>query len=176
MRVAIDGTQSSGKSTLLTGIRATGLFPGVRMVEEVGSSVAQSKYGIREASDWGRLYGDKDAYRLFFLDVAAVQTDVERTDNFVIDSSLYRLEAYRIFQQMSKTPIVCTDCRYDLILWCCADFGYVSDGFRSTHGRVEIERILEDIISRQHTGKVVILRGNKEDRLKVALSELSKCL
>jgi len=173
-RVAIDGAQSTGKTTVFHHLRNT--LPGrTKFIPEASREVA-GRFGVVGASDWPGLIADQRRLREFFEAEEAFQRLAEGgCGAFVVDSSLYLIRAYREYFGVPPLPGECGEFTYDLILYCPAIQCGVEDGFRFLAGRADVDRLCRDTLRRCHRGQLIELPPD-ESRLLRAEEAVLGCL
>ncbi len=172
MRIAIDGAQSTGKTTLLCQLSKTHLNLRYSFIEEASRHVA-ANFGIVTAADWQKLLGDKDRLRHFFDAEESWQLAHEKMGtSWIIDSSFFLTAAYRKFFGIEINLPLLSSRSYDLILYCPVEScNMVENGFRFSVGRAEVDRIYREIISCYYFGKILELPGGTM-RLALAVSAI----
>lgn len=133
-RIAIDGVQSTGKTTLFERLRAR-FGSRFGYVSEASRAVAPG-FGVHRASDWDSLLNDQDRLRKFFAALEQWQVQAEDAhDAVIIDSSLFLHFAYKQVLLGESDPELAIRRGYDLILYCPTGTAFVEDGFRMATGR-----------------------------------------
>ena len=151
LRIAVDGAQSTGKTTIFDSLERS-FRTSFTFIPEASRSIAP-KFGVSRASDWPRLLSDADALRAFFNAEEEWQRSAEdRSNAFVVDSSLLLVQAYRQrFEPGYRLQETFAN-RYDLILYCPVAEEGISDGFRFLNGRAEVAYIYESIALKHFRG------------------------
>lgn len=144
MRIAIDSSQSTGKTTLLCQLSKTHLHLRYSFIEEASRYVAP-KFGVLTSTDWQRLLEDKIRLRQFFEAEESWQLEHEKNEtSWIIDSSLFLTAAYRIFFGIEVDLSLLSSRSYDLILYCpVGSSNVVENGFRFGVGRERWTRSIE---------------------------------
>lgn len=94
MLIAIDGAQSTGKTTLFDELRHH-FGPRFHYSREPSRLIATS-VGIRTSSDWRRLLASPPELERFFTAEERLRSADQAThDDLIEDSSLYLIAAYR---------------------------------------------------------------------------------
>ena len=102
-RVAIDGAQSTGKTTLFDQLRST-LSDRARFIPEASREVA-GRFGVVGTADWAGLIADQSRLREFFEAEEEYQRLAEGGGgSFVVDSSIYQIRAYREYFGVLPLP------------------------------------------------------------------------
>jgi len=173
-RVAIDGAQCTGKTTVFQHLRST--LPGrTKFIPETSREVA-GQFGVVGASDWPGLIADQRRLREFFEAEEAFQRLAEGgCGAFVVDSSLYLIRAYREYFGVPPLPGECGEFAYDLILYCPAVRCGVEDGFRFLAGRADVDQLCRDTLRRCHRGQLIELPAD-ESRFLRAEEAVLGCL
>lgn len=158
LRIAIDGAQSTGKTTLLNFLAHA--FPDdFRIIPEIVRIVG-SEFGLHTEHDWVAIKKDPERLAALFRRHATVLAAVEDdSPSFILDSSFHLHESYRRYFNLPEIFPDYRD-RYDLIFFCPSDeIPYMDDGFRFPEGRAEVERIYLDLIGTRHSGTFIRLPG-----------------
>ena len=167
-RIAIDGSQSTGKTTAFEQIKS--LLYGNRdmhFIEETAGVVAKHKMNIKTDRDWEILLNDRERYKLFVSLLVAKQIEEETAISFISDSSLYRIYAYAMENGVNVTDAELSKVKYDLVLYCPIEFEFVHNEFRSIHLRENVDERLLSLIRKYHKGKFLEIKGSIEARQKV---------
>ena len=127
MKVAIDGAQSVGKSTLYQHMKS--FLANWYFIPEIVRGVSP-KYGLNSRKDWEKLISDKNKYTEFMRMIIERQFFFERDSNLVVDSSIYRVVAYANVAGLNVFDEYLTQVKYDLIIYCPIEFSFIEDGFR----------------------------------------------
>lgn len=150
IRVAVDGVASTGKTTLVNQLRD--LFPQFKIVEEA-SRVIAPRFDVRTEADWQHLLKDLPKLELFFsAEEAWLQSNEDRQERTLIDSSMFLISAYRRAFGCKFDPSLAIARNYTLILYCPLNVG-VCDGFRFLDGRDELDTHYRQIISQHFQGE-----------------------
>ncbi len=158
LRVAIDGAQSTGKTTLWRQLRD---HYGTQFdfIPEVSREIVP-RFGILSATDWPVLLADRVRLLAFFEAEEQWLIKQERSRRFVTDSSLYAIQAYRsVFHFPINGPILEFP-RYDLLLF-CALVPFSPDGFRFLEHREHIDVAYRQIVGTRCKEALVILPTEK---------------
>ncbi len=171
-RIAIDGSQCTGKTTLYRQLSSTHLNVRYKFIPEASRQIAP-KFGVLTSRDWPNLLNDKVKLREFFEAEESWQFQQEENITyFVIDSSFYLIAAYRMFFGIEVDFSLLSLKRYDLILYCPMDCCEpLEDSFRFITGREDVDKKYQEIISRCYSGKLVTLPGGSE-RMTLALETI----
>lgn len=138
LRIAIDGAQSTGKTTLAAALQLE-LGPRMRLIPDAARAVALAS-GVATASDWEGLLADRHRLELFFgLEETWQASQEARPGSFVADGSRALIAAYRAWLDCAPPRLVGP--LYDLVLYCGIDIPFVEDGFRFSRGRVEVDAL-----------------------------------
>jgi nicotinamide riboside kinase len=154
MRIAIDGVQSTGKTTLFNQLH--GIVPNcVEFIPEASRSIAKA-VGIASRSDWEGVVSDRARLLGFFSHLETWQAEREKSAlHFVVDSSFYLHSAYRTYLGVGESEKLRS---YDLILFCpAAHVPFEHDGFRFEGGRDEVEQIYRSLIVKEFNGPFIEL-------------------
>ena len=145
-RVAIDGAQSTGKTTLHDHLRK--VFSDAFVFVPEASRVVAPQMGVHSRADWEELLANPDRLAAFFDKEEEWLASHHTLDaDILVDSSWYMIQAYRkVFSSTSKQrrehhPV------YDLVLFCSTDCPGEQDGFRFLKGREEVEQIYLTMVS-----------------------------
>jgi nicotinamide riboside kinase len=172
MRIAIDGAQSTGKTTLWTDLKKQMAEPLI-FIPEIGSLIGKNDYGIQSSKDWVGLLKNHDRCKKFIDNVIAYQLQQEDIMFFIVDSSLYRVSTLAYLTNNSVSEIEMAKYKYDLIFYCPIEFEYVEDRFRTPYLRVESDQFLRNTIQKFHKGNLVEMSGTREERLATALEHIT---
>jgi nicotinamide riboside kinase len=171
--VAIDGAQSTGKTTVFNHLHQN-ISGRVTFIPEASRILAE-QFGVLGASDWPHLLADQRRLLEFFDAEEAWQISAElRSKAFVVDSSLYLIRAYREYFKALPSDGERVEPRYDLILYCPVVQLGAEDGFRFLQGRTEIDRLCRDILHRCHGGQLIELPPD-ESRFRQAEEAVLGC-
>lgn len=155
LRVAIDGAQSTGKTTLWQQLRGHyGSY--VQFIPEASREIAPG-FGIASATDWSLLLANPTRLQAFFEAEEKWLVRQECSDRFVTDSSLYLIQAYRRVFNFQINETLLESARYDLLLYCTVVSPPTEDGFRFLERREQVDATYRNIVG---------------DRCKQALIEL----
>jgi nicotinamide riboside kinase len=177
IRIAIDGTQSTGKTTLFTALQQQEDLRGFAYLEEAARHLAP-KAGIHATEDWLALFESPTRHVEFLQRLYAYQTSLEaEAGRFIVDGSLYKILAYAEVFGFALHDVTDTvnDIRYDLIVYCPRDIAFQSDGFRYQEKRNELAERLELLHARFHRGPLIVTTGSASERVtqvRLALAEL----
>jgi nicotinamide riboside kinase len=159
LRVAIDGAQSTGKTTLWEQLQDRYSCKLV-FIPEASRQIAP-RFGIRGAPDWPALVSDMLRLGTFFAAEEEWQLNQELCDvGFVSDSSLYLIQAYRLAFGLPVNEVVLKHARYDVLFHCPVANSFRPDGFRFLARREEIDAAYTRIVSERFAGHVVKLPPN----------------
>jgi nicotinamide riboside kinase len=139
MRIAIDGTMSSGKTTLFEALRKSVLSERFAFVPEASRRIA-GEFGVTSMDDWKDLLADDRKLNEFFMREEEWLLTYE-TDKCVVDSSFFLIQAYRHY--FTDRPITehALWPHYDLVLFCEPPPSGKLDGFRFLTGRMAIHEL-----------------------------------
>jgi nicotinamide riboside kinase len=168
LRIAIDGAQSSGKTTLWTQLEQLYATDFV-FIPEAARQVAPS-FGVEAAGDWSRLLGDKNRLEAFFCAEEKWQGEQECRERFISDSSLYLIQAYRRVFGLQQNERVLQQTRYDLVFYCGINLPVSDDGFRFVKCRDEVDLVYRELLASRFLGLVVELKA--EQRLRHAVAAI----
>lgn len=155
MRIAIDGVQSTGKTTLFEALRKRNIT-GLSCIPEAARVTAPSM-GITSPETWNRVLTNRDLTLEFFSRLKRWQEEQERSaESFIVDSSFFIHQAYKEYFGVSGIDFL--DRTYDLILFLpTIGMPFREDGFRFSTGREEVEQLYLTIINSSHSGEFVKL-------------------
>lgn len=137
IRIAVDGAQSTGKTTLV-GKLAERYGDGFSYLDEAAIVVAP-QFSVQREDDWAPLIRSPGRLQAFFDAEERAQRANERSArSFVADGSRLLIWAYRQ-HFLAPTPIPAPT--YDLILFCGIESEFTSDGFRFAGGREAVDRL-----------------------------------
>jgi nicotinamide riboside kinase len=143
VRIAIDGAQSTGKTTLQAKL-IEGFGSVLRPVPEAARIVAR-EVGLHSSADWATLLQDKARLESFFLKQEAWQADAEaQAGSCVVDGSRGLMTAYRRVFLGGASPAIP---RYDLVLYCGLDIPFCDDGFRFSEGRERVDELYRNFVA-----------------------------
>lgn len=169
MRIAIDGVQCSGKTTLLEQLKEL-LYTNVAVIPE-GARLIGAQHGVAKDDDWAALRSDEVRARAFFQDLEQWQIDEEERQPFIIDSSMVLHYCYRKLFGLPTQDLLGRVERYDLILYLERVHECEKDGFRFLDGR--------DFVEDVYNTEALPLIGSRciwlplgADRLRLAVSQL----
>jgi len=176
MKIAIDGAESTGKTSLLDGLDRKA-YQGYTFISEVGSKIACSLYGVSSPSDWESLFANSDRYYRFCRDILSAQQTAERNsqENYFIDSSIYRLYAYAFINGIRMDASLLKSFYYDIVFFCPIEFDPIEDGFRTTSLRAQVDSTLRSLLDEYHKGEIIYLTGSLSKRLKSINRRVLKC-
>jgi nicotinamide riboside kinase len=175
-RIAIDGAQSTGKSTLLQALFPT-FHKRLTFITEASREIAP-RFSIECERDWHRLLGNKKLLEEFFAAEEQWQADQQAAarEGFVIDSSLMLTWAYRRHFLCEDPADSRFTGQYDLVLYCPPGAALSRvDGFRFLTGREAIDMRYREIVKRVLEGVMVTLPIGVE-RLSLAVAEITKLI
>jgi nicotinamide riboside kinase len=157
VKIAIDGAQCTGKTTLFEQLQQTQLSETFRFIPEASRSVAE-EFGIRSTTDWPLLLSDHERLGQFFLrEERWLATESGVLERFIVDSSYYLIQAYKCHTLGQKFDLPSTAPEYDLILYCPCTNDFQDDGFRFSTGRDGVDRAYRDAMSTIRATRVVEL-------------------
>ncbi|MDZ4802001.1 MAG: AAA family ATPase [Bryobacteraceae bacterium] len=173
MRIAIDGAQSTGKTTLHQTLKQC--LSGLLSFIPEASRVLASSFGIRAAEDWPTLLSDHKRLSEFFDAEERWLIEVEDANcRFIVDSSLMLIAAYRSYFDCSAGCDLLRERSYDLILYCPVSSDAINDGFRFNHGRTEVDELYRSVVRTHHQGMFVELPFD-HNRARVAERAVLDC-
>jgi|HubBroStandDraft_4_1064222.scaffolds.fasta_scaffold142261_2 nicotinamide riboside kinase len=144
LRVAIDGAQSTGKTTLWQQLREHyGSY--LQFIPEASREIAPG-FGIASATDWSVLLANPLRLQAFFEAEEQWLVRQECPDRFVTDSSLYLIQAYRRVFNLPVNETLLESTRYDLLLYCTLVSPPSEDGFRFLGRREQIDATYRNIV------------------------------
>ena len=164
MKVAIDGTHSTGKTTVWKILEAD-KYKDYKYIPELGSVIATNNFLVDSPLSWQELFNNKEKYTSFIDLLVDNQKNQENCKNVFIDSSLYRAFAYAIENGLSISDSLISEIKYDVIFYCPIEFDFIDDDFRFNFFRKEVDKRLFDLIKKYHHGKLVLLNGTIENRI-----------
>lgn len=170
MKIAIDGTQSVGKTTLFEALKDKLL--GWNFIPELARTVAP-QFNLESHKDWSELISNRKKYNSFIEIMIEQQQNKEKSTPFIIDSSIYRTIAYAHFNGLDICNEYIKKIHYDLIIFCPIEFDYIDDGFRYSNGREEVDTELRYLIKKNHRGNVVELAGSTQQRIDMVLETIT---
>lgn len=172
LRVAIDGAQSTGKTTLWRQLRDH-YDTKLDFIPEVSREIAPA-FGIINVTDWPVLLADRVRLLAFFEAEEKWLMKQERSSRFVTDSSLYAIQAYRrVFHFPINKPILEFP-RYDLLFFCALASPFSPDGFRFSEHRERIDAAYRQIVGTRCKEALVVLPA--ERRLDRAINLIDAAL
>jgi nicotinamide riboside kinase len=164
-RIAIDGAQSTGKTTLWTELQDH-YGSKLLFIREAARAIA-ADFGIFEAADWPSLLSDVPRLAAFFAAEEEWQLTQELSGSgFVSDSSLYLIQAYKVAFGFPVDDAVLKRARYDVLFHCTNVNPFTPDGFRFVAHREQVDLEYRKIITNCCTGRIVEL--TKDNRADVA--------
>ncbi|NOS70154.1 MAG: ATP-binding protein [Verrucomicrobia bacterium] len=171
LRIAIDGAQSTGKTTLWSQLqdRYGNQFS---FVPEASRHIAK-RFAVNTATDWQPLLANKDRLRSFFEQEEEWQVEQEIKVPFIADSSLFLIQAYRITFGVPTNDSVLSTAKYDLVLYCPPVSNFVADGFRFETQRDRVDQAYREITRSYFRGRLVELPTNGA-RLEQAVAAIDK--
>jgi nicotinamide riboside kinase len=173
MRVAIDGTQSTGKTTLLTALREKNLA-GFAFLDEAARQLAP-RLGINLTQDWAALFESPSRHLGFLRDLYQYQSSLEKgAGQFIVDGSLYKILAYASVFGFSLDEVAAniSEISYDLIVYCPPNVAFLGDGFRYEEKRTEVAEELESLYTRFYRGSLIVADGSTIERVERVSSAL----
>jgi nicotinamide riboside kinase len=173
MRVAIDGTQSTGKTTLLTALREEHLGDFIFLNEAARRLAPQ--VGISVTEDWAALFESPSRHLEFLRRLFAYQSSLEaEARHFMVDGSLYKILAYALTFGFAVDDVTAStnEISYDLIVYCPPNIAFQDDGFRYQENRDELAARLEQLYDRLYGGRLMIASGSTRERVEQVHSAL----
>ena len=175
VRIAIDGAQSTGKTTLFELLRLA--FSGDLAFIPEAARVLAPEFGVQRAEDWPQLLSDKTRLQKFFDAEEEWQLKQQIASSaFVVDSSLMLTWAYRRHFQCSEPAHPDLAGHYDLVLYCPLRHPSHNDGFRFVVGRTSIDSHYKRIAQSVFVGKLVELPESPSLRVSVAEQAIKSLL
>jgi hypothetical protein len=174
VRIAIDGAQGTGKSTLLDQLAAH-YRDRFFFIPEASRHVAPG-FGVTSAETWSSLLADPVRLSEFFE--AEEKWVIEREEavaDFVIDSSLWVVAAYRKYFHCGGDTRLAESREYGLILYCPITGAPELDGFRFVQGQHEVDQAYRELVSANFGGQISILPP-ATDRFWAAVAEIERQL
>lgn len=171
MKIAIDGPQSTGKTTLFYDLQSV-LGSDYDFIPEAARIIAPI-FSIAVPSDWSALLNDRARLAEYFRDEERWLTERQsRSSDYVVDSSLLLIAAYRIRCGIPINTRILSGTAYDLILYCSPeDVLAEDDGFRFLSGRADVDRVYHELQRTFHRGPIVPLPGGPS-RQAIALAAI----
>lgn len=177
MKIAVDGSFSTGKTTLFTEL--VKLYPDIYPIEEV-SRVLLAEYGFSSISE---LQGDNKTK--FEQDLIDRQIMLElRSKDFIVDLSLianlaYKTNVKRVDEALASkvSNFIADRGNYDLVFYIPIEFDLVKDGLR--HEDEEFRKFIDQEIKNIHikySVSPIILSGDISQRLELAKKCISQAL
>lgn len=168
LRIAIDGAQSTGKTTLQAGLRSS-LGSEFLFIPEASRIIAP-RFGITEATHWEPFLKDKERLALFFEAERLWQLEQETdASDFIVDSSLFMIAAYRLLFGIKTEIAPFLSAVYDAILYCPVLDEPKEDGFRFLRGRAKADQTYRALIAQYFRGSFFRLPSG-DSRLIAALT------
>jgi nicotinamide riboside kinase len=165
MRIGIDGTMSSGKTTLFEKLRRTTFAERFDFVPEA-SRVVAAEFGVRSQRDWEEVLSSPELLDAF-LTREEQWLAANESEHCIVDSSFNLIQIYRKLFANDPFP-ACRDWpKYDLIFFCEATHAAESDGFRFLRGRADIDRLYRRHRKKFHVSEFIDLSPDT-DRFAVA--------
>jgi len=159
LRIAIDGAQSTGKTTLWEQLRDH-YGPKLRFIPEAARRIA-AQFGVFNDQDWPSLVSDVPRLSAFFNVEEEWQMNQELCGGrFVTDSSLYLIQAYRVAFGIAINETVLRQTRYDIVFYCPVANAFKADGFRFVAHREEIDAAYTGIVTAGIAGHLVRLTAH----------------
>jgi len=166
MRIAIDGTHSTGKTTLWNILKIDKTYRNFKFIPEIGSVIAKRDYSINSPIGWMELFKNKKKYSNFIDVLLKKQIHEENiNNNFIADSSIYRICAYAIINNVIIPDDILCNPFYDIIFYCPIEFDFIEDEFRYDFSRENVDKKLRELLEKHHKGKIIPLTGIIQDRL-----------
>lgn len=175
MKIAIDGTHSSGKTTLLEVLKKEAFY-NLRYFSESGSIIANTSFNVKDPKDWEELFINKQKYIAFFNELIKYQLEIEKQfNNFCIDSSIYRAYAYGIVNKIDLDFTILKQLEYDIIFLCSNELHFIENNFRFDFNKNEIYETLFELLQKYYKGNLIILKGSVDDRIENIKKTILKC-
>lgn len=174
-RIAIDGSHSTGKTTLLQRLaNRLELNQAFTFLGEAARAMASSAQ-LFTPEDWEHLFHHPQQHQRFQQGLYAFQKRQEEAHiPFMVDGSLYKIMAYAEHFGFDQKAIGVNlvEASYDLILYCPLEIDFVADGFRYADHRREVDGILRKLLQKFHKGRLVEVHGSVEARVDQILAVL----
>jgi nicotinamide riboside kinase len=138
-RIAIDGVQSTGKTTLLSQL-SSHFGARFRYIPEAAREIAPA-FGVSTVKDWPTLLRDHARLGCFFREEEQWLIRSEMGGKFIVDSSLAVIQAYKEYFGFASDERLLSGSKYDLVLYCPPTNEPVNDGFRFVEGRTDVHLI-----------------------------------
>lgn len=173
MRIGIDGTMSSGKTTLFSKLLQTNFAKPIDFIPEA-SRVIAFEFGIQSTDDWPRLLSNPGQLAAFFR---REEEWLSRNESncCVVDSSFYLVQVYKNHFANCRLLSQPDWPTYDLIFYCEPTEERESDGFRFLNGREEIHQIYKRHRERFRVSEFCDLSPHI-DRVEVARDRIARLL
>src|SRR5690349_17048047 len=156
MLIAIDGAQSTGKTTLFEQLRAyyaSGFF-----FSEEPARVIAPLFEVATSADWSGLLTNTAQLSRFFDEEERIRIECQATHRDIVeDSSLYLIAAYRLTFDVPHDAQLLHGAPYDLIMYCPLDVEIEADGFRFLERRETVDTMYRHLVSQHHHGRFVEL-------------------
>ena len=176
-RIAIDGTHSTGKSTLLNQLMT---------VDEIGETYDRIDEPVREVApslgvvspeDWQQMFASQPRHLELLQKTVQRQWELERaSEYFVIDGSLYKVLTYGLvvnFQIEDMTDLLPLF-NYDLIIYCPLEIEFAADGFRFDNYREKVDHATHQLYQQHYRGELLPVTGSTEERVEQVLAHLTE--
>jgi nicotinamide riboside kinase len=160
MRIAIDGAQSTGKTTLFHALHASFQCDFTFIPE--GARVIGPQMGIASPEDWLPVLSKQELLVEFFTRLRDWQIAQEAASTaFIVDCSFILHRAYRDYFGASEVRF--PESQYDLILFCpTGGVPFSQDGFRFERGREQVETRYLELVENRSYGTLVKLPSGIE--------------
>jgi nicotinamide riboside kinase len=174
LKIAIDGAQSTGKTTLLKELAS---YFGSRFAYiPEASRIVAGRFGVHASSDWNELFSKKELLNEFFFEELRWQREQEsQAESFIVDSSLLLVAAYRLLFGIHEAQEEFVTEPYDLILYCPVLDPGIEDGFRFLSKRQDLDSIYRQLISEYHPSSFLELPPG-EARLQAATAAVENAM
>ena len=153
-RIAIDGAQCSGKTTLL-GELSRRLGGEYALIPEAARVIAP-QFGVTSLSDWPRLLEDhQELARFFHEELCWLSVQQTTSATFLCDSSHFVVEAYRRTLLGHELPLsdATLSSSYNMVLY-CEPVELESDGFRFFEKRDSVIEQYSQVLNEAFSGRV----------------------
>lgn len=167
MKIAISGTQSSGKTTLINKMKESGLFTHFVFVDEIVRSLIKEGYSFNENGD------DKSQIKLMECHLINANKDQnEILDRCSLDGYIYAYWSW-LNKKISDDTIKKSRKifwesidKYDYIFYVRPEFGLVEDGVRSNNKfyQKQIDNLFDSFIRKKRFKNVYYLNGEVDRR------------
>lgn len=178
-RIAIDGSHSTGKTTLLRHLESElSIVHYFNFLEETARRLAPQEF-LFTPEDWAHLFKSQERHQAFLQRLYNFQKKEEKINHpFIIDGSLYKVLAYaQVFGfDYQDIGIDIEKVSYDLIIYCPIEIDFRTDGFRYAEHRQAVDTILRQFHQFLYKGLILEVHGSIEERMRqiIAIIEVEK--